>query len=71
MDEFTTQPEWALNEWEQALTIHVGTAYVCRQCDNLVMVTKGGTGVMEMTCCGKPMERLLPSVEGSAGRTKR
>jgi len=54
----TPEAQWELAEWERRLTIHVGEAYVCRQCENLVMVTKGGVGVMELICCGKPMERV-------------
>ena len=50
-------PEWDLAEWERALTINVGTVYVCRRCGNVVMVTKGGVGVMEMTCCGDAMDK--------------
>ena len=53
----TAPPEWNLGDWEEALTIHVGTAYVCRQCENLVMVTRGGVGVLELICCGEPMEK--------------
>jgi len=56
----TPPSEWNLGEWEQALTIEVGAAYVCRVCNNLVMVTRGGVGVMELVCCGRPMERLDP-----------
>ena len=61
-------PEWDLNEWEEALTIHVGTTYACRECGNLAMVTKGGVGVMDMVCCGKQMEVLdsLRATEGGA-----
>lgn len=55
----TAPPEWNLGEWEEALTIHVGTAYVCRECKNLVMVTRGGLGVLELVCCGKPMEQCV------------
>jgi desulfoferrodoxin-like iron-binding protein len=51
-------PEWSLGEWEEALTIHVGTAYVCRVCGNVVMVTRGGVGVMQLACCGQPMEEV-------------
>jgi desulfoferrodoxin-like iron-binding protein len=59
-------PQWDLAEWERALTIRVGTAYACRHCGNLVMVTKGGVGVMELVCCGAPMEEVVrPS--GEAG----
>lgn len=54
-------PEWHLEEWENVLTIHVGTSYVCRQCGNLVMVTKGGVGIMKLVCCGKPMEKVEQS----------
>jgi len=51
-------PEWDLGDWEQALTIHVGTTYVCRKCQNIVMVTRGGVGVMQLICCGRPMEAV-------------
>jgi desulfoferrodoxin-like iron-binding protein len=56
--------DWDLDEWEQALSIQVGTAYVCRACGNVVMVTRGGVGVMELICCGAPMERLVPRKPG-------
>jgi hypothetical protein len=56
----STNQAWELEQWEKALSIHVGTAWVCRECENLVMVTRGGTGVMELTCCGSPMERVQP-----------
>ena len=51
------QPGWDLNEWEAAFTLRVGTTYVCRTCGNVVMVSKGGVGVLDLVCCGKPMER--------------
>jgi len=51
-------PSWSLGDWEKQLTIRVGTAYVCRQCGNLVMVTRGGVGVMQLGCCGEPMEQV-------------
>lgn len=51
-------PEWNLGEWEDVLNIEVGTAYACRQCGNLVMVTRGGVGIMKLTCCGQPMDRV-------------
>ena len=50
--------EWNLREWERALNIHVGSAHVCRECGNVVMVCRGGVGVMELECCGRPMERV-------------
>ena len=59
--------EWDLGEWEQALTISVGTAYVCRVCGNVVMVTRGGTGMMQLVCCGKPMERIERPAAKSGG----
>ena len=62
-------PEWDLNEWEEALTIHVGTTYACRECGNLTMVTKGGVGVMDMVCCGKKME-VLDSLRATEGGTR-
>lgn len=49
---------WSLGEWEEALTINVGSAYACRACGNLVMVTKGGQGVLKLTCCEAPMEKV-------------
>ena len=54
--------EWDLGDWEEALTIHVGTAYACRACGNLVMVTRGGTGVLDLNCCGQPMEQIREPV---------
>lgn len=57
-------PEWGLEEWERALTIHVGTAYACRKCGNLAMVTRGGVGTMELRCCGGPMSRITPEGGG-------
>ena len=54
-------------DWEKAFTIHVGGAHVCRKCQNLVMVTKGGVGVLELTCCGAPMEQLAQLSDGQAG----
>lgn len=50
--------DWSLGDWEEALTIQVGTAYACRVCGNLVMVTRGGTGVLDLNCCGRPMEQI-------------
>ncbi|MFH1731417.1 MAG: hypothetical protein ABIF82_07185 [Planctomycetota bacterium] len=60
-------PQWHLDEWEKVLTIHVGTAYVCRQCQNLVMVTKGGVGILDLDCCGKPMEKVEAKSSGRPG----
>ena len=54
-------PEWNLGDWEDALTIDVGDVYVCRQCQNIVMVSKGGVGVMELVCCGRQMEGITRS----------
>jgi hypothetical protein len=56
--------EWNLEEWEHVLNIHVGTAYACRDCGNLVMVTRGGVGVLDLRCCGKPMEAVEAQREG-------
>lgn len=60
------QPDWELEEWQNALSIQVGSAYVCRACGNVVMVTRGGVGVMELLCCGAPMERVN-APEGQGG----
>ncbi|HDZ20378.1 hypothetical protein LCGC14_0397680 [marine sediment metagenome] len=51
-------PQWDLDDWEEALTIHVGVSYVCRDCGNVVMVTRGGVGILDLRCCGKPMEQV-------------
>jgi desulfoferrodoxin-like iron-binding protein len=61
----TPPPEWDLGEWESVLTINVGTVYVCRECQNVVMVSKGGVGIMNLVCCGKPMEKVSPRTEGA------
>jgi desulfoferrodoxin-like iron-binding protein len=53
-----TRGDWTLDDWERALTLRVGQAYVCRACGNLVMVTRGGVGVLDLRCCGKPMEKV-------------
>jgi desulfoferrodoxin-like iron-binding protein len=53
-------PGWNLGDWEKVLTIHVGAAYGCRKCGNLVMVTRGGIGTLELTCCREPMEKIAP-----------
>lgn len=53
-------PEWDLGDWERVLNINVGTVYVCRECENIVIVTRGGVGMLELTCCGKPMEKVEP-----------
>jgi len=67
MSDFPETPpaEWDLGEWEEVLTINVGTVYVCRECQNLVMITKGGVGIMRLQCCGRPMEKVTP--RGKAG----
>lgn len=59
------QPDWELEEWQNALSIQVGSAYICRICGNVVMVTRGGVGVMELICCGASMERVnVPEGKG-------
>ncbi len=60
MNEFpeTAPPEWDLGAWQKVLTIEVGDAYLCRDCQNLVMVTRGGVGIIELRCCGKLMEKV-------------
>ena len=60
-------PDWDLGDWERVLTIHVGTPYVCRDCGNIAMVTRGGVGVLELKCCGKPMERVEATREKPEG----
>ena len=56
--------EYNLEDWERALTLKLGTAYVCRECGSIVMVTRSGVGAMEHTCCDKPMELIDPGRGG-------
>ena len=60
----STPPEWDLDTWKAALSIDVGAAYACHKCGNLVMVTRGGVGVMELRCCGGLMEKIERCAEG-------
>jgi len=60
------QPDWDLTEWESALTINVGVAYGCKKCGAMAMVSKGGVGVMELACCGRPMEPMSARHGGAA-----
>jgi desulfoferrodoxin-like iron-binding protein len=55
----TIPAEWNLEEWEHVLNINVGASYACRACGNLVMVTRGGVGVLDLRCCGQPMQRVV------------
>ncbi len=57
--------EWTVDEWEEAWTIKVGTAYVCDWCGTMVMVTKGGIGVIEPRCCGKEMRLIKGQGDGN------
>jgi hypothetical protein len=50
-----SEAEWSVEEWKKAWTIRVGQAYACSECGSMVMVTKGGIGVLEPVCCGKQM----------------
>jgi hypothetical protein len=59
--------DWNLGDWESALTIKVGQAYACRECENLVMVTRGGVGIIQLHCCGKPMECVGPGTVQEEG----
>ncbi|MDI6794852.1 MAG: hypothetical protein QME81_18630, partial [bacterium] len=52
-------PEWSVEEWTREWTIHVGKAYACSVCGTIIMVTKGGIGVLDPICCGKPMELVV------------
>ena len=53
-DRFST-PEWTVDDWVGAWHIGVGQAYRCAECNNLIMVIKGGTGTLEPRCHGQPM----------------
>jgi len=60
----TAPHEWGLEDWEKTLNINVGVAFACRACGNLAMAVRGGVGVLEMNCCGKPMERVNSGFTG-------
>lgn len=60
---FMSAGEWDVSEWTKAWTIKVGRAYACSRCGTMVMVTKGGVGVMEPKCCGKDMYQVEKSGE--------
>lgn len=49
-------PEWSKEEWIKEWTIRVGKAYSCSECGSIIMVTKGGIGVLEPICCGEMMK---------------
>lgn len=61
-----SEEKWNLGEWEEALTIDVGASFICRECGNVVMVTRGGVGILDLVCCDKPMERVNPPPAGTA-----
>ena len=58
--------EWDAEQWTRAWTIRVGGAYTCDVCGSVVMVSKGGVGVLEPVCCNQPMRALEhPAGEGA------
>jgi len=57
-----TEEEWHIDEWTGEWTIRVGKAYACSKCGSMVMVTKGGIGVMEPKCCKRDM-KLVEQVD--------
>lgn len=50
------ESEWGREEWKKAWNLRVGKAFHCSKCGAMVMVTKGGVGMLELKCCGMPME---------------
>jgi hypothetical protein len=50
--------EWTVEEWMGAWNIRVGTVYSCRKCGSMIIVTKGGVGVLEPKCCGRDMAQV-------------
>ena len=56
-DQFTNW-EWSVDEWTSEWTIRVGSAYACSTCGSMLMVTKGGVGVLEPKCCGAEMKQV-------------
>ena len=53
--------EWSSEQWEESWTINVGKAFSCEVCGTVIMVTKGGVGVLEPICCEKNMNPLTES----------
>jgi len=53
--------EWSSEQWEDSWTINVGKAYSCEVCGTVIMVTKGGIGMLEPICCEKTMKSLAES----------
>lgn len=51
----TEYKEWDFDEWEKAWNIKVGKVFVCDKCKNALLVCKGGTGTLDLKCCGSPM----------------
>jgi hypothetical protein len=51
-----TTSEWSREEWERAWKLSVGAAYGCGKCGSVIMITKGGVGTLEPSCCGEPMK---------------
>jgi len=51
-----TTSEWTHEEWEREWHISVGSAYACKKCGNMIMITKGGVGTLEPYCCDELMQ---------------
>jgi len=56
---------WDLGDWEDSLSIDVGSVYCCRKCQNVAMVTKGGLGILQLGCCDEPMEQVQADQDGN------
>ena len=50
--------EWDFEEWEKAWNIEVGKVYTCDVCKNTLLVCKGGTGTLDLQCCGRQMKEF-------------
>ncbi len=50
--------EWEAEQWEESWSIDVGKAYSCSVCGTVIMVTKGGVGVLDPICCDENMKAL-------------
>lgn len=59
VDEYPAS-EWTPDQWLSAWTINVGKVYACAECGKMIIVTRGGVGVLDPSCCGKPMEPMNP-----------
>ncbi|HHL39389.1 MAG TPA: hypothetical protein ENJ37_02675 [Deltaproteobacteria bacterium] len=62
-----TDGEWRREEWMEEWSINMGNAFVCNECGAVVMVTRGGIGMLEPRCCDRAMAPLKTAAGGGDG----